>query len=115
MKLLVRIKKNKLKCTIFTVLLLLVSFIVLHSTPSLSIKTYLFFHGHIGVFSIDNITYSELETTVALKNNSINKTDKIYIIKNSKIEDWKTWNIINAYKVKKHTFLYFADKFMYEG
>lgn len=115
MKLLVRIKKNKIKCTIFTVLLLLVSFIILHSTPSLSIKTYLFFHGHIGVFSIDNITYSDIETTVAIKNNSINKTDKIYIIKNSKIKDWKSWNIISECKVKKYNFLYFSDKFMCEG
>lgn len=115
MRLFVRIKNNKIKLAIFTVLLLLISFIVLHSTPSLSIKTYLLFHGHIGVFSVDKITYNNLETEVAFKNNLITNTDKIYIIKNSKIEDWKTWNIISAYKVKKYTFLYFADKFMYEG
>ena len=114
MKLLALIKKNKIKYTIFTILLLLASFIILHSTPSLSIKTYLFFHGHIGVFSIDNITYSDIETTAAIDNNSINKTDKIYIIKNSKIEDWRTWNIISAFKVKKYKFLYFSDKFMCE-
>ena len=114
MKLLALIKKNKIKYTIFTILLLLASFIILHSTTSLSIKTYLFFHGHIGVFSIDNITYSDIETTAAIENNSINKTDKIYIIKNSKIEDWRTWNIISAFKVKKYNFLYFADKFTCE-
>ena len=114
MKLLALIKKNKIKYTIFTILLLLASFIILHSTTSLSIKTYLFFHGHIGVFSIDNITYSDIETTAAIDNNSINKTDKIYIIKNSKIEDWRTWNIISAFKVKKYKFLYFSDKFMCE-
>ena len=115
MKLLKLLKKNKIKCTIFSILLLLTLFIVLHLTPLLSIKTYLLFHGHIEAFSVNKVTYSELETKVALKNNLINETDKVYIIENSKIEDWRTWNIISAYKVKKYKFLYFSDKFMCEG
>lgn len=117
-------KKNILSTFIFiekkliVMLLFLFSiiFICLHITPEISIRTWLFSHGHIkGALLSEKIEFSELETQLGLNEGYLMKGEEVYIIKDSDIEYWTPGNILYSAKVKKYTFIYFADYYRHEG
>ena len=118
-------KKNMLSNFVFTskkklilliLFLLSIIFICLHITPEISIRTWLFSHGHIkGSLLSEKIEFSELETQLGLNEGYLTKGEEVYIIKDSDIEYWETGNILYSVKVKKYGFIYFGEYYCHEG
>lgn len=107
---------EKKKLIVSLLFLFSIIFICLHITPEISIRTWLFSHGHIkGSLLSEKIEFSELETQLGLNEGYLTKGEEVYIIKDSDIEYWTPGNILYSAKVKKYTFLYFADYYHHEG
>lgn len=101
-------KKRSIKLYLLISFILIVSlFLILHITPSLAIRSKLFFDGHvIGAFQ-GKIEFNELQYNLD-KIELEKANEKIYCINSANIDDFETGNRIFNFKVKAYGFLYFA-------
>lgn len=100
------IRNNKKKSILITILFFLITFIVLHSTPNLSIRTCLFFDGHFLSAFTSKINTNTFQYN--LDKNILDENEMIYKLDNSNITFRDTKNPIYNFKVKEKYNLYFA-------
>ncbi|WP_243283734.1 hypothetical protein [Clostridium thermobutyricum] len=100
---------NKYLNVLGIIMAIIVIFIALHSTPSLSIRTNLLFDGYFLEFFKGDIVFNEfqhnLDKDILEKDNS-----KIYTFTGTNAT-YREGFLINNFKVKKVGFLYFADSY----
>ncbi|WP_252250676.1 hypothetical protein [Clostridium sp. ZBS13] len=83
------------------IFILMVLFILMHSTPNLSIRSFLFSHGFVKQSFVVDINYNQLQSNLDDKN--------VYSISEDKVKDKQTQNPLVNFEIKKICFLYFAD------
>lgn len=98
---------KKIKITIIVAISIIVTFVILHITPNLALRTHVFFNGY----------FIEAITTGIIDDEHHNKVDKeflenqnakCYTLTKPPIEE-ATQGILQNYKVAKKGFLYFAS------
>ena len=88
-------------------IVILASFIILHLTPSLAVRTHLLITGHpIAPFTV-TVRFNELQQSLD-KNSLEQENSQIYCI-DGKVKYYDTGNYIFNFKVKRAGFLYFAE------
>ncbi len=100
---------NKYLNVLGIIMAIIVIFITLHLTPSLSIRSNLLFDGYFLEFFKGNIVFNEFQHN--LDKDILEKDDsKIYTFTGSNAT-YKEGFLINNFKVKKVGFLYFAEPY----
>lgn len=85
-------------------------FLLLHSMPTLSIRSSLFFSGHFITAFKGEIVLNEEQQNID-KSTLEKNNEKIYTILDNDAKFFRTGNPIVNYKVKKISFIYFADAY----
>ncbi|NLK94206.1 MAG: hypothetical protein GX275_03290 [Clostridiales bacterium] len=99
--------KKKLKLNLLIVSGVIALFFLLHSTPTLAVRSKLFFDGHmLGAFQ-GKVEFNEFQHNLD-KEVLESLNSKIYCITEAKINDFETGNGINNFRVNSKGFLYFA-------
>ena len=100
-------KTNILLRCILVVIILFSSFIILHITPALAVRSHLFVTGHpVAPFTV-NVSFNKPQQNMD-KDLLERENCKIYCI-DGDITDNDIGTLIHNFKVKKIGFLYFAD------
>ncbi|EQF23923.1 hypothetical protein QEW_3246 [Clostridioides difficile CD160] len=98
---------KRIKLVLTTALSIIAVFLILHSTPTLALKTHVFFYGYFKEAIITEIVDDELHNKID-KEKLSKENAKCYTLTKPPIEK-ATESYLRNYKVTKKNLLYFAE------
>jgi hypothetical protein len=103
----------KIKRIVLPLILLAALFLVLHSTPSLALRTHVFFMGH-PITACTSGVQEGVSHVIINKEKLIQLHEKAYSLTKAPADSAGGGGLLENYLVKRDGFLYFAEYIGYE-